>query len=330
MTITKAHSKSSLPRPRVYDTCERSGKSGVRDQSAVRRRAQRFVTTEIQFVPNPSFLTTDEASETDPSNLMCTSFNRARKQKLSTDMPAHLARLCEAELLTASEERELFKSMNYLKYKANALRSAIDPNDVDMEMLETGEQLLADATAIRDRIVQANTRLVMSVVKKFVSPQHPFDDMFSDGIETLIGAVDKFDYDRGFRFSTYAYRSIARSAYRTIKNRQKEQGRYVSSGDEAFDVTDEGKVGLFNERTWNTLRSVIVKLLGQLDGREQFIIRGRYTLGDDHKKRTFQSLADELGVSKERARQLEQRAMGKLRTMAADCRLEEIFEPSLA
>ena len=330
MTITKAHSKASLSRQRVSDTGKRSGKSGGRDHSAVRLRAERFVTTEIQFMPNPSFPTTDEASEADRSNLLCTSLNRVRKPKLCTDMPAHLARLCEAELLSACQERELFKSMNYLKYKANALRSAIDPNDVDVEKLETAEQLLADATAIRDRIVQANTRLVMSVVKKFVSPQHPFDDMFSDGIETLIGAVDKFDYDRGFRFSTYAYRSIARSAYRTIKNRQKEQARYVSSGDEVFDVSDEGKVGFFNERTWDTLRGVIVKLLGQLDPREQFIIRGRYTLGDDQKKRTFQSLADELGVSKERTRQLEQRAMVKLRTMAADCRLEELFAPSLA
>lgn len=281
-------------------------------------------------MPNPSFLTPEGAREVERAISEHASHGAVRNQKLSAEMPAHLARMCEEELLTASEERELFRSMNFLKYKANALRSSIDPDNVDREVLETAEQLLADATVVRDRIVQANTRLVMSVVKKFVSPQHPFDDMFSDGIETLIGAVDKFDYDRGFRFSTYAYRSIARSAYRTIKNRQKEQVRYQSSGDDVFDVSDEGKVGLFKEHTWDTLRGVIVKLLGQLDRREQFIIRGRYTLDDDQKKRTFQSLADELGVSKERARQLEQRAMGKLRSMAVDCRLEELVEPSMA
>ena len=66
------------------------------------------------------------------------------------------------------------------------------------------ERFLAAAQAIRDHIIKANMRLVISVVKKFVTPQHSFDDMLSDGIYSLMQAVDKFDFDRGFRFSTYA------------------------------------------------------------------------------------------------------------------------------
>jgi RNA polymerase primary sigma factor len=253
-----------------------------------------------------------------------------KRQSINADMPAHLARLCESQLLSAAEERELFRRMNYLKFRANTLRATIDPEKVDVEKLELAEGLLAEATEIRNQIVQANTRLVMSIVKKFVTPQYSFDDMLSEGIETLLGAVEKFDYDRGFRFSTYAYRSVARSAYRTIKNRQKDQSRFTTSGDEVLDVSDEGNAGLFNEHTWESFRGVIGKLLGQLDRREQFIIRGRYTLGDEQKKRTFQSLANELGVSKERARQLEQRAMKKLRSMATELRLDELFEPAVA
>ena len=59
-------------------------------------------------------------------------------------------------------------------------------------------------------------RLVMSIVKKFVTPQQAFDELLSDGILTLMQAIEKFDFDRGFRFSTYAYRSIARNAYRCV------------------------------------------------------------------------------------------------------------------
>ena len=70
-------------------------------------------------------------------------------------------------------------------------------------------------------------RLVMSIVKKFVTPQHSFDDMLSDGICTLMQAVEKFDYDRGFRFSTYAYRSIARNAYRSVTTARKEEARFT-------------------------------------------------------------------------------------------------------
>jgi len=60
------------------------------------------------------------------------------------------------------------------------------------------------------------------------------------------------------------------------------------------------------------------------------VICGRYALGADLKIRTFQSLADELGVSKERARQLDQRAVGKLRTMAASVDLDEVFAAAFA
>jgi len=63
----------------------------------------------------------------------------------------------------------------------------------------------------------------------------------------------------------------------------------------------------------------------RLDRREQFIIRSRYALGPHRKTRTFQCLADKLGVSKERARQLEQRAVKKLQTMAKGVDIDSIF-----
>ena len=58
-------------------------------------------------------------------------------------------------------------------------------------------------------------------------------------------------------------------------------------------------------------------MMGRLDRREQFILRGRYALGAHRKVRSFQCLADKLGISKERVRQLESRAVNKLRMMAA-------------
>ena len=64
-------------------------------------------------------------------------------------------------------------------------------------------------------------RLVISVVKKFVTPQHSFDEMLSDGIMTMLYAIDKFDYDRGFRFSTYASWWIRQYIERAIINQGK-------------------------------------------------------------------------------------------------------------
>ena len=67
-------------------------------------------------------------------------------------------------------------------------------------------------------------------------------------------------------------------------------------------------------------------MLARLDRRERFIVRRRYGMGRSQKMATFQSMANKLGVSKERVRQLENRAVGKLRTMAVEMGLTDILE----
>jgi RNA polymerase primary sigma factor len=247
------------------------------------------------------------------------------------DLPGHLARLCESQLLTATEETELFRQMNFLKFRANLIRGGLNEDQPDADAIESAEQLLEAAQQVRDRIVQSNMRLVMSVVKKFVSPQHSFDDLLSDGIYTLMQAVEKFDYDRGFRFSTYAYRAIARNAYRKITDRQKENTRFIGNSEEVvFDVLDEKRSSSLRDDAWDRLRSLLAEMMNRLDRRERFIIRSRYAFGSHRKVRTFQCLADKLGVSKERVRQLEQRAVAKLRRFATEQQLDELVSAAFA
>ena len=71
-------------------------------------------------------------------------------------------------------------------------------------------------------------------------------------------------------------------------------------------------------------------MLDQLDRRERLIIRARYGLGAHRKARTCQSIADKLGISKERVRQLQKRAVDKLREMAAENQLDKLVEPTLS
>lgn len=279
-------------------------------------RVRRFLEREIDFVPNRCFR--DARAEKVILGTEQEAAATASASKMPKDLPAHLARLCEAALLSADAERDLFRRMNYLKFRANALRTHLDPDRPNERVLNAAENLLAQAMAIRDRIIKANMRLVISIVKKFVGPQHSFDDMLSEGTMSLMHAVDKFDYDRGFRFSTYAYRAIARNAYRTIMDRHRENARFAPGSDEIlFDVVDERGTGGMSELTWSRLRERLADMLDQLDRREQFIIRSRFALGAHRKVRTFQSLADRLGISKERVRQLEQRAVEKLQKLAS-------------
>ena len=80
---------------------------------------------------------------------------------------------------------------------------------------------------------------------------------------------------------------------------------------------------------WSNLSELMASLLDQLDRRERFIIRSRYELGAHRKVRTFQYLADKLGVSKERVRQLESRAVGKLQALAAESANDDLFVASM-
>jgi RNA polymerase sigma factor (sigma-70 family) len=289
------------------------------------QRAQRLLRTEIDFVPNPEFA----AEALQPRHWLDDLVDDI-PAAAPADLPAHLRRLCQTDLLSPEQESALFREMNLLKFQASALRARLDPAWPTEEQVVAIETRLARAQTIRDHILRANMRLVMSIVKKFVTPQQSFDEMLSDGTMTLMQAVEKFDYDRGFRFSTYAYRSIARSAYRTLTTARQQEARFARDGAEwAFEQPDRQSAPL-TDPAWSSVRERMTSMLEKLDRREQFIIRGRYALGAHRKVRTFQYLADKLGVSKERARQLEQRAVGKLRAMAARFERDELRGAGIA
>jgi RNA polymerase sigma factor (sigma-70 family) len=291
-------------------------------EEAVGQRAEEIWGTKIDFVPNAGFADNDSAG----NEIVATTLRGTNsKDKAPAELPGHLRSIWESELLTHEQEAALFREMNRLKYCADALRSGLDPEHVDPQTVDSIEAMLSQAQNIRDHIIRANMRLVMSIVKKFVTPMQPFDDLLSDGICTLMDAVEKFDYDRGFRFSTYAYRSIVRNACRNATTVSKQESR-VTRDAESWAFEQEGdSTSATSDQVWSNVRELMASLLGQLDRREQFVIRSRYALGAHRKVRTFQCLADKLGVSKERVRQLEQRAVGKLRKLASAFDMDELF-----
>lgn len=291
-----------------------------------RDRARKLLDTEISFIPNASF----RRANADRTILsVANSYSPAATIGNSawvSDLPPHLARLSEAPLLTAEQEQDLFRRMNYLKYKANSFRATLDPDALDVAALERAEHLLDEAQSIRNQIVRANVRLVMAVVKKFNSPTYSFDEMLSDGLLTLMKAVEKFDYSRGFRFSTYAYRALLTNTYRCVTSRANRDRHFAQASDSVLDVVDEREPSSPDLSTWQSLRGTIAEMLDQLDPREKLIVVRRFAIGSREKSQSLQSLAGDLGVSKERIRQLEQRALSKLHTIASEMGLDVFLE----
>lgn len=288
--------------------------------AAATNRAATIKAKTIDFIPNASFQMLALPQIT-PS--LWDVLEHA-PDSVPNEMPAHLQRFCETALLSAENETVLFRQMNYLKFLAAGLRERLFVEHPEHSLIQTIEQLLSGAQAIRDRLIQANMRLAMSIVKKFVTPTVSFDEMLSEGTVTLMQAVELFDFDRGFRFSTYAYRSISRTAYRFVATAREEEARLTRDADEwAFEQAEELGSSM-PENFWEGLRQLTGTMLQRLDRRERFIIRSRYALGSHRRVRSFQDLADRLGVSKERVRQIEARAVGKLQAMAKNFDLDEI------
>jgi RNA polymerase primary sigma factor len=286
---------------------------------------RRLLSTELEFIASPAFSAVGAAEAIFADGSLIPGERTGNEKGKTPDLPPHLARLCEAKLLTADEERLVFERMNFLKYKANQLRhqlSVENPCDWTVRRIQA---LLVAADWYRDRMIKSNMRLVISIVKKFVNKQNGFDDLLSDGIVALLRAVDKFDVGLGFRFSTYATQVVRRNTYRRVMEKQKERQRVTLSIHESgVDVSDEHRSPSMSEERWQTLRGRLATMLDKLDRREKLIVRARFSLGGHRRVQTLQRLADKLGVSKERVRQLEKRALEKLRDFALESPLPEV------
>jgi RNA polymerase primary sigma factor len=273
---------------------------------------------DLDCVANPAFESLDSEREVLGDSLLGTGVLASSTTKAhSPELNGYLAQLCEASLLTADQEIALFRRMNYLRYRADQVRVPMRAGDASTWDIIRFQALVRAADWHRDAIVNANMRLVISIVKKFVNVNNAFDDLLSEGIMALMRAVDKFNVELGFRFSTYATQVVRRHSYRLVMHKQAERQKVTASIQEnGIDISDEDHRPSLDELLWTSLRTRLAVLLNKLDRREKLIIRARYSLGGHRRVQTLQKLADRLGVSKERVRQLEKRALEKLRILA--------------
>ena len=226
-------------------------------------------------------------------------------------------------LLTREQEGHLFRRFNYLKHKATKLRQKLDPARARTSLMNEIEKLYDEAVKIKNEIVQANLRLVVSIAKRHVSGSEDFFGLVSDGNMSLIRAVEKFDYSRGNKFSTYASWAIMKNFARTIPEEFKRRDRFRTSQEELFTTKQDvrsDEVG--QESAQRTREQQIERILSRLDERERQIIVSRFGLDHTREPLTLKEVGSEMGVTKERIRQLEARALDKARLAAEEDHVE--------
>ena len=270
------------------------------------RRAKVILARKIDFIGSDEFVLEDAEQK------ILESSDATVKEPLQPEISANTA------ALTREQEMDLFRKYNYLKYLACITRTGIKHAAASSDKLEKVERYLSQAEAIKKTIIEANLRLVVSIANKHAAKGGTLQDLISEGNLSLMRAVEKFDYARGFRFATYATWAISKGFAHQEPGQTLGADKMVIAEMENIqrDLRTPATAGVVAiERARQSLINVIKD---NLDEREQYIIMNHFGLIGSvikKKKKTLKQIGDDLTLTKERVRQLELAALQKLRQM---------------
>jgi RNA polymerase sigma factor (sigma-70 family) len=217
----------------------------------------------------------------------------------------------EVELDNEPDDVALFAALHTCAYRAvRNMRSKQISDEERADWVSCWE-------VVREFVVEKNLGLAYSMIGRFSSKNVDEDDMLSDAMLGLSRAVDRFNPWKGYRFSTYACNVIARALMRRGKRETNRRRLFPVQYDVTFEKPVElpdGQEQLYVERLSHALN----ENLGELTDLETSILNKRFTF-ERRERLTFQEIGRSVGLSKERVRQIQNVALGKLReVLAAD------------
>lgn len=285
-----------------------------------RRRAKDVLAKKIEFIDSDEFLQEGAGEKilAEPLDMEKPTDHKSTELfKLAPgSLSEYLQTLKEIPVFNREREVELFRRYNYLKYLACITRAGMKPARVLSGQLGQIEGRLAEADTIKKMIIEANLRLVVSIARKHVVSGANLSDLVSEGNFSLMRAVEKFDYTKGFRFATYASWAIAKDYARKIPAEitRPDKAPTASLVNIHRDLRTAAAVDVVAvEQAHKSLAQVI---RDNLNEREQYIILNHFGLVGSlikKEKKTLKQIGQDLGLSKERVRQIELIALQKLR-----------------
>ena len=222
--------------------------------------------------------------------------------------------------LSYEQEEHLFMRYNYARREVAAVVADF-----------AGKRLTADATrrllawghrslAARSVIVRLNLPLVLAMAKRTRLSNIDFNEMVSEGNMALLRSVEKFDCSRGFKFSTYSCRAILKSFSRVAMRASRYRGQFPTEFDPAMEKSDfleRQRVGVERDCV-DELKEILLQNLADLSDVERTVIRERFAigkaaLGEEVGPKTLEQVGLIIGVTKERVRQIQNKALRKIR-----------------
>jgi len=303
-------------------------------------------------------------------------------EQVGEALPLYLQEIGRVALLTGPQEVELAKAIE----AGNLARERLAESEMmDRDELAELNYQIADGEAARRRLAEANLRLVVSVARRYMNRGLALGDLIQEGNIGLLRAVEKFDYRRGFKFSTYATWWIRQAVTRAISDHARtiripvhmvetinKVTRTMSQLQQQFSreptieeiaeaveltpdrvreilqmlpqpisletpvgddnetslgdfVEDRNAQGLEDAGARAVLRDQVASVLDSLSPRERRVLDLRYGL-ENGRQHTLDEIGAELGVTRERIRQIEAKALRKLRQPSRSRRLQALAD----
>ena len=220
------------------------------------------------------------------------------------------------QLMKGPEEKLMFLRFNFSKRKLCALQKLIKRDGLTRDRAELFLEWHRRFEHFREYLVRTNLALVLAMAKRTRLGDVDFAEVVSEGNMALIRAVDKFNVDKGFKFSTYACRAILKAFSRTALKASKHRTRFPVEFEPDMEKSDwaEKRRDAVEEDCIDELKAIVQRNLADLSPVEDTVIRRRFNWEQQEESPlTLEEVGQIIGVTKERVRQIQNKALAKIR-----------------